>query len=266
MVCKLLTYESWVSHYSWYQYAAEHPELVPLLLVDRSPCSDPFLDPFAPSSGERRPLVSGLCRGLKNFRRGDTFVYVTKIDPRVARALGRAGQEESIYFGVAALEVRKVHCNHEAAANTFTARRFVAAPTASPCPPNLVITDEPTAAVDRRACVVHSPSKKQALPHDPLVREYGYNCPVTPDRSSDALYMRAYSAYRQQVVHKRLRAAECRILCADGREALALDARRAPVLTRDAWGGLQPNTMGRHIPEEIAAALALQIANGYPKA
>src|SRR5689334_3199776 len=106
---KLLTFESWVTRAEWYAYARANPERVPYLLVDRSPCHDPFFDHYAPSPQDRRPLISGLCRCLKNFQPGDRFLYVTKIDPKLGREFGiRIGSGRPHYFGVAALVVRRV--------------------------------------------------------------------------------------------------------------------------------------------------------------
>jgi hypothetical protein len=69
---KLLTFESWVTRATWYDYALAYPEMIPFPLIDRSPCQDPFFDPFA-APQDRRPVISGLCRGraMRNFRVGD---------------------------------------------------------------------------------------------------------------------------------------------------------------------------------------------------
>jgi hypothetical protein len=73
-VVKLLTCDTWVKEWNWFDYAQRHPRPVPFLLVDRSPCPDPFLDPDA-SSEERRPIISGLCRGLKqHFQQGNIYI------------------------------------------------------------------------------------------------------------------------------------------------------------------------------------------------
>jgi hypothetical protein len=67
---KLLTCRTWVLRAGWYEYALANPDLVPFPLTDRSPCQDPFFDPFAEPE-KRRPVISGLCRGIKVFHEGD---------------------------------------------------------------------------------------------------------------------------------------------------------------------------------------------------
>src|SRR4051794_24561694 len=86
---KLMTFESWVTREAWYRYARSAPQDVPHLLVDRSPCCDPFFDPFAGKASERVPTISGLCRCWKGFQVGLRVVYVTRLDRRVAEEIGR---------------------------------------------------------------------------------------------------------------------------------------------------------------------------------
>ena len=99
---KLLTFQTWVTDARWYDYAVKHPELVPFLLIDRSPCQDPFFDPLA-APQQRRPVISGLCRGraMRNLHVGDRFMYITRIAPAVAGQLGLATNQGSLYFAVA---------------------------------------------------------------------------------------------------------------------------------------------------------------------
>src|SRR5260221_5850171 len=111
---KLLTFQTWVTDARWYDYTAEHPNLVPFPLIDRSPCQDPFFDPLADPE-HRRPVISGLCRGraMKNLKAGDRFIYITRIAPGVADRLGLAPKTGHLYFAVAALPVSEVWQSHQ---------------------------------------------------------------------------------------------------------------------------------------------------------
>lgn len=126
----IITFESWTTRHSWFDYARAHPAQVPLLLVDRSPCTDPYFDPFcAPESA--RPVISGLCRRRKNYTIGQRFVYITRVDPRVLSQLGRlpvSAGPGPWYFGVAAVCVRSLHPSHRDAAATFKSGKYAAAP------------------------------------------------------------------------------------------------------------------------------------------
>ncbi len=100
---KLLTCQTWVTEWNWFDYAQRYREQVPFLLVDRSPCTDPFFDPYASSEEERRPIISGLCRCIKNFRQGDTYIYITRVNHKVCQALGIATENmTATYLGIAA--------------------------------------------------------------------------------------------------------------------------------------------------------------------
>jgi hypothetical protein len=57
-----------------------------------------------------------------------------------------------------------------------------------------------------------------------------------------------------------LHAALCRIEIVNGREALAFDPARAPVLPPDECGQWRESGNGRRIPEEFAAVLRGRIA------
>ncbi len=261
----LLTCDTWVTEWDWFDYALRHPRQVPFLLVDRSPCTDPFLDPYA-SSEERRPIISGLCRCLKNFQQGDIYIYITRMrDRRVCHALNIPTKDKTPYYlGIAALRVAKVHESHAEAAKTFTTfkpRRYVVAPDPTPYPPNLAHDLHMPAAVLRENCIV----------------SLGPRTHYTPDHSTDACWRKQVKSYylRQMTgicknvgtpkkkQKRQLSAAECRLVQVDGRDVLQLDPAHAPVLTPDDWGGIQMNVNGRKLQEKKwADHLCQLIADG----
>ena len=227
---KLITFESWVTRWDWYLYAQKNPHLVPILLVDRSPCCDPFFDPYAPSPKERRPLISGLCRRLKNFDQGDRFIYITRVDPKVYRCFGHElPDRQPRYFGVAALIVDKVWESHSLAAESFHPRRYVVNPFPTSYPPNLAHHCQPVAAVTRKSCIVYD-NKRNAY---------------TPLKSSDNLWRHQYNTYCKRQKKSSLRVAECRIEHVEGMEALKLTSQESPVFTTTDWGDKRINIMGR---------------------
>lgn len=85
---KVLTFESWVTKREWFQYAIDHPATIPYLLCDRSPCQDPFFDLFAPAPRDREPMITGLCRSLKNFCEGDRYVLRHPFVPGCRKSQG----------------------------------------------------------------------------------------------------------------------------------------------------------------------------------
>jgi hypothetical protein len=245
---KLLTCQTWVTEWDWFVYAQKHQKQVPFLLVDRSPCTDPFFDPYA-SSEERRPIISGLCRCIKNFRQGDTYIYITRVNHKVCHELGIPTENTTAtYLGIAALSVAKVYESHAEAAATFTPRRYVVAPDPTPYPPNLA-HDSHMPAVLRESCIVS------------LKREH-HTFHYTPDRSTDDQWRQQVKFYRWRQMEKHLRVAECCLQHLDGREALQLCPERAPVITPTCWGGTQMNVNGITLQATCAAQLSRRIANG----
>lgn len=242
---KLLTFESWFTNAAWCDYALAHRDLVPFPLVDRSPCQDPFFDPFA-DRAHRRPVISGLCRGraMKNFSIGDRFIYITRIDRHLAGRYGQVSAAGPSYFAVAALRVVGVWQSHRAAASDFAARRYVARPGETPYPPNLAFADRPDAAVARDCSVVYENDRAHL-----------------PDDATGQMWARQYCFYRDRQVQDRLRAAECRVETVGGRECLQLLPGSAPVMTSECWGGLRMNVTGRWIPEELAQRIRSVIAH-----
>jgi hypothetical protein len=240
---RVITFQSWVTEPGWYDYAVQNPQHVPLLLIDRSPCHDPFFDHYA-ASEERRPLITGLCRGLKAFQPGDRFLYVTRIHPSVVRAarLSCSG-EGPRYFGVAALRVVRIWESHQAAAASFQPRRYVVAPSPTPYPPNLAHDRSPVAAASRASCIVHDGRKA-----------------LTPPQASATQWLQEYHSYYLRRKDRELRAAECRVETWEGREALKLTPETAPVFVWDDWGGTRPNVNGVPIDDAVADALSTRIA------
>lgn len=249
---KILTFDTFVKQYDFYCYARDYPDKVPILLVDRSPCVDPFFDPYA-CPQDRQPIISGLCRGIKNFHIGDQFLYVARIDHRVHLELAKRYdnlKEPSDwtphYFGVAALRVTQVWETHAVASTDFAPRRYVVAPASTPYPPNLAHARLPSGAMARENCIVHT-AKNDA--HTPLT-------------STPEMWRKQLLAYHQRQVDWALRVAGCAVEYIDGREALQLDPAWAPVFTPDDWDDLQMTVSGRWISEEIAAPLRERIARG----
>ena len=242
---KLLTCQTWVTRRDWFDYAQRHPGQVPLFLVDRSPCTDPFLDPYA-SSEERRPIISGLCRCLKHFRLGNGYIYLTRVDPFVCRDLGIS---TASYLGVAALTVTTLYESHAEAAATFAARRYVAAPVLTPYPPNLAHDPQMPAAVRRESCIV-SRKRGRSVVH------------YTPDRSTDGQWRQQLTSYLWRQKQRQLRIAECRLRRVDGREVLQLDPAHAPVFTPADWGGAQLNVNGIELQAAQAEEFCRRIAYG----
>ena len=250
---KLLTFQTWVFRVGWYRYALDHPDLVPFLLTDRSPCQDPFFDPFeAPE--RRRPLISGLCRVLKNFEVGDRFIYVAHVEPGVARRL-ELDTEASNYFAVAALRVKRVWESHREAAAAFMSRRYVPSPAPTPHPPNLAFARQPEAAAARGCCITFDESTKPPRAH-------------LPDTADEQMWRRHYLAYHVRQKDNSLRAAECDFETVDGSQCLQLQPAEAAVVTPDWWldqlpaGVERANVYGVDLSEERAQQFRTAIAAG----
>lgn len=247
---KLLTCQTWVTKWGWFVYAQNHPKQVPFLLVDRSPCTDPFFDPYAPSKEERRPIISGLCRCIKNFQQGDTYIYITHVDPRVCRELDIQTENlNATYLGIAALTVIQVYESHAEAAATFTSRHYVVAPVPTPYPPNLAHEPDTRAAVQRESCIV-------SLRRDHSSIHY------TPDCSTDDQWRQQVRFYHMRQKEKHLRVAVCGVQHVNAGEALQLCPERAPVFTPKDWGGAQLNINGIELQAACADQLCQRIANG----
>lgn len=244
---RLLTFQSWVLRAGWYLYALTNPSLVPFPLTDRSPCQDPFFDPFAEPM-DRRPVISGLCRAryMRNFQVDDRYIYIAHIAPGVARRLGLDDPGGPIYFAVAAMRVTHVWESHQEAAAEFTPRQYVAVPAPTPYPPNLAFENRPLAAA-ARVCSIAFDDRER---------------PHLPDDADDRMWMRHYLAYRTRQIRSRLRAAECEFEAVDGRQCLQLLPAHAPVIIPEWWGGEQMNQLGIRITEQVAQRFRTAIAAG----
>lgn len=180
-------FQSWITRATWYDYALAHLEMIPFPLIDWSPCQDPFFDPFA-APQDLRPVISGLCRGraMRNFRVGDCFIFITRIDPRVVQRFASGTVAGPHYFAVAALRVVHVWPSHHIAAADFTARRYVALPERTPYPPNLAFADHPEAAAASACSIVHDVDDRDRahVPDDATDRMWRPQyCPTAPVRS-----------------------------------------------------------------------------------
>lgn len=244
---KLLTFESWVTNWEWYCYARDNPQHVPFLLLDRSPCQDPFFDPYAPSASQRIPLISGLCRARKNFSIGERFIYVTRVDRKVANELElRNPTNGSNYFGVAAMTVQEILPNHADATASFSPRRYVVAPEITPYPPNIAAYRSKTeAAVARESCIVHHKGRA-----------------YTPSASTPSQWRGLYQAYYSRQENKKLRVACCQVDYISGKEALQLTPDLAPIFTIENWDNRRFNVHGIFIDEAWASPLRTAIAKG----
>jgi hypothetical protein len=240
---KLLTFESWVSHSDWYGYARSFPQFVPLLLVDRSPCQDPYLDALTVRPADRRIVISGLCRTMKSFKPGDDFIYVTRIDRRLYQQLNLPHVAQTSYFGVASLQVQLVWDSHTQAAAHFSSRRYVADPNDTPYPPNLAHDHRPIACSSREACIVYEGRRAH-----------------TPRTSTRSMWLGQYREYYARNRKHSLRVALCGAARVDGREALKLTPETAPILTSRDWGGRAPNINGLWVDDDKAAQIRARIA------
>ncbi len=250
---KLLTCDTWITRWDWFDYARRHPEQVPFLLVDRSPCTDPFLDPYA-SSEERRPIISGLCRVLKqSLQQGNSYIYITRVDHRVCRQLHIPTTDEMhTYLGIAALTVASVHESHAKAAATFGSRRYVVAPVPTLYPPNLAhdLHDLRTrVAVPRESCIVSLKRGEKTVHY-------------TPDRSTDAQWWEQVKFYYKRQKDRQLCAAECRLHQVADCDVLQLEHEHASVFTPTDWGGNPMNIYGIDLPATKAEWFYQQIACG----
>lgn len=249
MVTRCLTFESWLSRYDWYKYAINNKHLEIPLLTDRSPCSDPFFDRY---SDIKRPLISGLCRARKNYKKGDRFVYITRIDNKVGKELGVLLSPGRIHYCiVASLIVDKIYPSHEDAAKTFTARQYVKAPEITSHPPNLITGNNPNNAHLREYCIVSNKSKKK----------------LTPYESTDVEWKFQYHLYRHRKETKKLPVAECFFEIINGNVAFVDNLEMEHIITdielqtylRTTPKSPKMNIMGRIVKEEFAANLVSRI-------
>jgi hypothetical protein len=194
-------------------------------------------------------MITGLCRGLRNFREGDRFVYVTRICPDVARERGLDSKRD--YLGVASMRVSRVEGSHGEAALQFSPRQYVSAPIKTPYPPGLAHDPAPVAAASRECCIVHA--KVEGGGRDDVG--------LTPLESTQEQWRKQYSDYHQRQIDKRLRAAFCEFETVASREALASSLEEAPVFSSADWGNRRMNVMGLLVDDAVGERLAARIAN-----
>jgi hypothetical protein len=237
----IITFESWVTKLTWYRYAVNHRSDIPYLLIDRSPCTEPFFDHYTPPA-VARPLISGLCRPRKNYQAGGRFIYLTRIDRDVLSRLGRKAPiaRGAVYLGVASLLVQRMHDSHADAAATFQPAQYASIPPLSAYPPNLAHASYPGAAVDRMGCITH---------YDDVAH--------TPDSSTPAMHRLQYMEYHRR--QRGLPVAECRFENRDGIPALVLNPHVAVGLSQRDWGDRKLNQRGIHVDEDVAGALVQRL-------
>jgi hypothetical protein len=229
---KVISFESWVSTEEGFGYAKTHPQDVPHLLVDRSPCSDPFFDPFAPSDAERQVTVSGLCRCFVP-QLGQEILYLTKICRTARHEIPNADAGSGFsHLVVAMIKVGQVFKSHEEAAKSFSPARFTIRGERTPRPPNVIGPNHLEAAVPLRSCLLREGPKRLYTPGDSLAQEkYLMNVAFYRNRSLGL-------NNNGKSLRNPLGVALCRV------ERIELNWRKAPVLPQ---GVLPANKQGRHV-------------------
>jgi len=250
---RIVTFQTWVYRQDWHEYSKHNSKYIPFVLVDRSPCEDPFFDQFQKAS-KRKPVISGICRCWKNFKKGQVFVYLAPLDRKVAKDLKREIPKPRIaYLGVAAMRVVDVIDNHDDALSLFQRRQYVAIPKETPHPPNIIGTNEDgdAAAACRESSILwRKISKTKHVPYTPCQR-----------RSNRALWESNIKDYKRKANEKKLKVAICEFLTFKGRQALCLNPRKAPIIQREDW--VKDVPMSRIcllVDDEIAIKLAKRIA------
>lgn len=216
--------------------------------------SRPVFGLFA-SPRERRPMITGLCRCLKNFQKCDRYIYVTRLCPKAMRLRNLSDAPGPRYFGVASMIITDVRESHKEASLDFQSRKYVVAPSKTPYPPGLAHDSQPKAAVSRESCIVHTMTASCGSSHSRQVA-------LTPDQATDEHWHKEYAAYHERQATKQLRAAFCEIETVRAREALATSFEIAPVFSREDWENRQLNVNGHVVREETGDALARRIAEG----
>jgi hypothetical protein len=226
---KILTFESWLTTDKAFDYALRHPELVPHLLVDRSPCSDPFFDPFSPSDSARQAVIGGLCRGFVPAE-GTELLYITKLSRTAVKALGRT--EKVRYLAAAYLVVNEVVADHDLACKRFSPSHYVYRDRLTIRPPNVIGADQSAVAMPRESCLIRPDGKTMYTPKDlQSVEAYLPNIEEYVRRSKG-------EGFRGERVRRPMRVAICSV------EKLSLDWKLAPFFDPAC---LSPDSKGRRI-------------------
>jgi len=215
---RLVTFQTWVYRHDWWQYQQANPHLIPVPLIDRSPCQDPFLDHLE-TAEDARPTISGLCRTWNRFETGDIFIYLARANNRVLRELGFGVAKSLRYFAVAALGVTKVHLSHRDFATTCERRPYMTAPCPTDTPPNIVTSPAMADAVAKNASVLFQDGAPLLGVNDVLGVVYRFNL---------RQYHRRWQTHRLQV-------AECRFLPRPQGWARHLTVQSARLLEPSNW-------------------------------
>jgi len=221
---KVITFESWATTERGFEYACRNPQHVPSLLVDRSPCSDPFFDPYAPDDS-RRAVVSGLCRGFVPHE-GDEILYITRLSKEAS-----AKRNNARYLAVAHLLAEGRIKNHETALASFEPQHYVSREKLTSRPPNVIGPNHKDVAMPSRSCIIRPDAKTAILPDDPRApHEYEPHITSYEERSKGTGFKLIGRSKRPR---KPLAVAICRVL------HLALDWKTAPPF--------DPNTLPHRI-------------------
>jgi hypothetical protein len=259
---RLVTFQTWVYKRDWYEYSKLNSKYIPFVLVDRSPCQDPFFDQFQKPS-KRNPVISGICRCWKNFKKGQVFVYLAPLDRRVAKDLKREIPNPGrVYLGVAAMRVVDVKESHDDAISSFKQNQYVAFPKETSHPPNIIGTNED--GYETAACRESSILWRKSLTRTGNKKDVSY----TPcqSRSNRALWESNIKDYKRKAKEKKLKVAICEFLTFKGRQSLCLNPRKAPIIQREDWGkDVQMSRICLLVDDEIAIKLAKRIAEAGEK-
>ena len=191
----VITFESWCTRAEWWAYAEQHADILPRKrrLVDRSPCMDPFFDPFNEGLGG---YISGLCRGIKNFHMGQRLLYLTRPAPDIS-SLTRIGGK---YFVVAHLQVEKIFESHEAAATCCKPGHYTDETRLTARPPNILASDDAEPCLPRDRCIVYEETSAKS------------QRPLTPTNATYEVYEESLKLYRVRRDLGNLKVARCKIV------------------------------------------------------
>lgn len=176
MNIRIMTFETFAKKDSWFNYWLQERPWNHTLWLDRSPCSEPFLDPIHVKGPGHQPTLGGLCRPNLPLKVGDVRVYVAKIDPGIAKnrlapyvnAQQWKANDGGLYAVVAVLEIVILYRSHVLASQAFSRqqpRRFVPGQPPTHYPPNLLWAPRPDYTVPKPWCIAYARGKPY-LPTD----------------------------------------------------------------------------------------------------
>lgn len=233
---KVITFESWLTTDRAFGYATRNPAHVPFPVADRSPCSDPFFDPFQSEDSARRAVIGGLCRGFVPTV-GQELLYITKLSKQ---ASGARNQNER-YLAVAYLSVEKVCADHMSACIEFEPSRYVSFNRITTRPPNVIGPNHSEVAMPRNSCLIRPDARTMFTPDDPeSIESY---LPNIDD------YVRRSEGTGFRKPRRKLRVAICKVnrLVLDWRAAPSFELARLPT---DKSGKHSLNLNGRWADRE----------------